>query len=312
MSVALAMILNILTVQAEPTLSVHETIQVESADSIYLNDVVEFSEPNPKVIAAAKKFKLCDSPPIGERRVFSSHALSEVLRTFQAELESRSLHARFLLPKEIIVERVRKPFDVEAVRSALLGEWEKTCPKCRFMVYDLRLPVVSGERIDDWKVDLKNQPPRGSFSIPILVRRSNRSPETLWAQGRLDILREVPVANRTIYFGERLTSNDFRWEYREVTYANDTAPAELELVGQRVKAPVHFNDIIWRSNMEREKALYHGEMVRVRIGDPTFEVSVDGKAQQDGYIGDTVNVLNMQSQKVISGRVVGKGEVTVQ
>jgi flagella basal body P-ring formation protein FlgA len=306
------MIFQVVSVQAEPTLSVRETIQVDSGDSIYLYDVVEFAEPNPKIIEAARLFKLCDSPPAGERRVFSSRALSEVLRTFQAQLEERALHARFVLPKEITVERVRKPLEIEAVRSALLGEWEKTCSKCRFMVYDLRLPQVNGEHLDGWKIDFKGQAPRGSFSIPILVQRNNKPAETIWVQGRLDILREVPVANRTIYFGERLTANDYRWEYREVTYANDTAPQESELNGQRVKSPVHFNDIIWRASLEREKALYHGEMVRVRIGDPTFEVSVDGRAQQDGYVGDTVNVLNVQSQKVISGRVVGKGEVAVQ
>jgi flagella basal body P-ring formation protein FlgA len=71
-------------------------------------------------------------------------------------------------------------------------------------------------------------------------------------------------------------------------------------------------DIVWRGSLVREKAIQRGELVRVVSGEGNWSVSVQAKTEQDGFLGDTVNLRNVQTNKLISGRVIGRGEVEVQ
>jgi flagella basal body P-ring formation protein FlgA len=52
--------------------------------------------------------------------------------------------------------------------------------------------------------------------------------------------------------------------------------------------------------------------VKVITGDKDWNISMSAKTEQDGFIGDTVSVRNLQTNKLISGRVIGRGEVEVQ
>ena len=314
MILAFTLLMNVgWTQELEPLLSVRSHVIVESDDEINLADVAEIQNASPSFLALAKGFKLCNAPATGERRTFSAHAISELLRSFQGELERHQLRARFVLPHSVIVERTKLEFDVENVREVLLSAWSKLCSHCRLVVSDLRLPAYSGGEMGAWNIQVKEQLPKGSFSVPVRISKPNvKQGDLYWIQGRLDILKQVPVANRAIYFGERLAENDFRWEYRDVTFASDSSPQAPEMVGQRVRSPLRVNDVIWRSSLEREKALVRGAPVRMRLSDDSFSVSMDGKAEQDGYLGDTVSVRNPKSQKVISATVTGKGEVLVQ
>lgn len=299
--------------ELEPIMTVKSSVVVDTDDEISLADVSEMQNATPAILELAKAFKLCNAPSAGERRTFSARAMSELLRSFQGELERKQLHVRFVLPHNVIVERSKLALNVENIREILLTAWSKSCAGCKLVISDLRLPLYGNGEFSTWTVQVKDQLPKGSFSVPIRISRVNiKEPEIFWLQGRLDVLRQVPVANRAIYFGERVTEADFRFEYRDVTFAHDSAPGAHELVGQRIRSPLRVNDVIWRSSVEREKALVRGAPVRVRLSDDAFNVSLDGKAEQDGYMGDTVSVRNLKSQKVISATVTGKGEVVVQ
>ena len=45
---------------------------------------------------------------------------------------------------------------------------------------------------------------------------------------------------------------------------------------------------------------------------PGFTLTLRGQAQEDGALGDTINVLNVESKRVVQGVISGPGRVTVQ
>lgn len=136
---------------------------------------------------------------------------------------------------------------------------------------------------------------------------------TLWIQGNLVVRKNVPVARRAIYFGERLQSDDVEWTWRDVTFAQDGVPNADELTGKRLKAPVRASDIIFSGTLEHEKALRRGEVARVTSGGHSdWEVSISAVAQQDAEIGDTVTLKNPKTNRDLTGVVVAKDEVEIQ
>jgi flagella basal body P-ring formation protein FlgA len=112
--------------------------------------------------------------------------------------------------------------------------------------------------------------------------------------------------------GTRVSEEDFKFEWRDVTFATDTSPTAKEIIGQAAKFTMNANDIIWRGSLMREKAVQRGEIVKVQTGEPGWEISIQARAEQDGFAGDTISLRNLQTNKVISGRVTGSGEVQVR
>jgi flagella basal body P-ring formation protein FlgA len=286
-------------------------VQIDHTGPIFLTDVADFNGVAESVIINASHLQVSEPLKRGEQKIISVKDIIQILRPFQMKIESSHVH--FILPKELVLELPKKAFDVEAVRAVLFKDWQKQCEDCRFLISDLQMPMVKIANFEDWNMKVKAEIPKGSFSYPVqFFSHQNKNPETYWLTGRLDVLRRVAVANRAIYFGERLTEDDFRFEYRDVTYANDGAAKEADLLNHRIKISLRVNDIIWRGHLEREKALSRGQVVRIRMPNKGFDVSLDAQAEQDGFIGDVISVKNLKSQKLLSGRVTGRGEVVVQ
>ncbi len=289
---------------SEPTLSVKSLVYTETAVS--LADVAELSDVSKDVVVLAQNFQLCDAPAKGEKRTFSARAMSELLRAFSNQLAKKNLSVKFVVPQSVTIERPRLELSEAIVRDQLLKAWGASCKECKLILSDLQLPVRT--QVNDWELQIKKELPRGQFSVAIKINNK----DLVWLKGRLEIQREVPVANRAIYFGERLTQADFHTEFRDSTFSNDRALKPEEIDGQRLKSPVRVNDIISRSQIEKEKALVKGSIVRLKSNDSSFEVSLEARAEQDGFVGDTVAVRNLQSQHILQATVTGKSEVLAQ
>jgi flagellar basal body P-ring formation protein FlgA len=53
------------------------------------------------------------------------------------------------------------------------------------------------------------------------------------------------------------------------------------------------------------------DIVTIFYEAPGINLTLRGQAQDAGALGDTVNVMNIQSKRVVQGVVVGPGRVTV-
>ena len=144
------------------------------------------------------------------------------------------------------------------------------------------------------------------------VRSWNRG-RTFWVNGRLDIYKKVPVMNRSFSRLERLEREDFNFSYRKVSFfSRRQVPSKKELLRQKLRRSLRAGDIIWRSLIAKEKALQKGDTVEIKLKERNWQVTLIGQSKQDGFIGDRVKVLNLDSKKIITALVVDKGKVLVE
>ena len=84
-----------------------------------------------------------------------------------------------------------------------------------------------------------------------------------------------------------------------------------ELIGKAAKRglrpglPVRANDI------QRQILVPKGSLVTIVLKAPKMTLTAQGKALEDGSDGDTVRILNTQSNKVIEAEVTGAAKVAV-
>lgn len=280
----------------------------EKAD-VTLADIAETRNLPAIYVDKLARTKLADTPMPGERRQFSQAAIAGALHE---ALGGMSPAPQMKIPGQVVVERPPQIVLRSNVEQKLQAAWKLRCEDCEFRILQLSVPKILLKNGDRWSLQTKSDFPRGSFSTAVDVVSANEEHRTFWVQGQVAIYREVPVAKRSMNIGERLQQGDFELQMRDVTFATDGVPTSPEMLGRRLRLGLRANDAIFVGHIERDKAMRRGEVVRIQAREEGFEVIMSGLAEQDGFIGDTVNVRNPKTNRILSGTVTAQGEVEVR
>lgn len=277
-------------------------------NKITLKDIVETGAVSPAVEKRLKSVVLGDAPRLGEQRVYTNKAIAEAIR--QSQLKEKW---SWQIPHQVVVENRGFELDHETVENELVGRWKSLCKACEVRVKRIQIPALPAYLAQSpWILENDNKLPRGNFSQKLVVKTVQGRDQIFWINGEMEVKSEVPVLTRSVTMGTRLSSEDFVTEWRDVTYATDTTPSEKEIIGQKAKYTMNANDIVWRGSLVREKAVERGEIVKVIVGEGNWQISMQAMTEQDGFVGDTINVRNLQTKRILTGRVVGSGEVEVR
>lgn len=289
--------------RSEIAVRAHSVIQHGSP--VTMSDIVDTRGMDAELKEKLTNTSLAAAPDEGEKLEFSSAAISGF---FRSAMQSIDNPPRLKIPNRVVIERAAHHWDRANVEAELMKFWQPLCSGCQLEIDRLNMPA--GE-FANWSLSPKRELPHGGFSVPVEVTKANES-VTLWVQGNLIVRRNVPVAKRAIYFGERILEGDIEWAWRDVTFAQDGVPGKDDLVGKRVKSPLRASDIVFAGILEREKALHRGDVARVISGSGGWQVTVSGVAQQDADIGDTVTLRNPKTNRDLTGVVVSKDEVEIR
>lgn len=121
-------------------------------------------------------------------------------------------------------------------------------------------------------------------------------------------LFRVVVAKVDLPAGSILTENDL--EERSVgTSPGATAVKTIsDAVGLRLTSSIGPGLALTTRHVARTPNVLKGENVTLLANGSGFEISVPGRAEQDGYEGDVISVRNSRSGLALKGRV-GKGKI---
>lgn len=298
---------------AETTLDlrVRASTDVREQTIITLAKIVETSPLSAGSQALLERAELHSPLNAGESFELTRAQVLPLLRAVvENERHIASARLNITVPEKITVTAKSHELSEANVSAELKSLWQPLCMDCRLRFENLSLPRVDGLR--DWSLRAKAELPRGSFSIPVELIRANGSPLPAWISGRVVIERKVPVARKMMTMGERLAAQDVAWEYRDTALAFDGLPQAEELVGKRMRQGIRAGEILWRSLLEKEKALHRGELVQVRTREAGWEVSMSLVSQQDAYLGDVVTLKNAKTGNSLTGEVVAPGEVELR
>lgn len=131
--------------------------------------------------------------------------------------------------------------------------------------------------------------------------------------GQLVETMEVVVPKRLIARGETLGKDDVIVERRQregqggeiigdVRAAIDKVARRALLAGVPLRA----------SDVQREEIVGKGDLVTIVYETPGILITLRGRANEAGAMGDVVSITNPQSKRVLQGKVSGAGRVSVQ
>lgn len=122
----------------------------------------------------------------------------------------------------------------------------------------------------------------------------------------------IPVLVRPISRGDVISEQDIGWiDVREAVTQRDVAITIDQVVGQEPVRTIRPNAPIKLNEVRRPILVSRNSLVTMILKTPYMQLTVQGRAQDDGGKGDIVRVLNQQTKRVVEAQVDGPGLVTV-
>ncbi|MDX3775684.1 flagellar basal body P-ring formation chaperone FlgA [Chromatiaceae bacterium AAb-1] len=132
----------------------------------------------------------------------------------------------------------------------------------------------------------------------------------LYIQVRISQIILATTLRQNIITGSRLTADTLQQEPRELRFIRGTPVTEPEqVIGARAKRAMSMGQIITLQDL---CLVCRGDVVTITVDDNGLSVSATGIAQQDGTLGDTISVVNRQSNRTIKAEVTAVNTVKVK
>jgi flagella basal body P-ring formation protein FlgA len=276
-------------------------------DIVRIGDLVE----NAGAVADVPIFR---APDLGQT---GSVPVASVLAAIQGHhlvgLDSRGL-------SEVAVTRAARAItakDVEArILLALAGKYGLPDSSNLAVVFDndVRTFEVEANATGELAVTHLSYEPHTArfdvaFELPgsLVARRLS-----LRFTGSLTETFETVVPTHEIAQGQALKAADLAIERRpKADLSSGTLTTIEQTQGLSAKHALRTGQVIRQADVAKPELVGRGETVTIVFQVPGITLTVLGKANEPGALGDVINVLNVQSKHTVQATVVGSGRVSV-
>ena len=138
-----------------------------------------------------------------------------------------------------------------------------------------------------------------------LLRRS-------WVSARVELYQNVWVLNRTFSEGEILTPSDLVSERRQSRrLSHQIVDDPDEIIGMSAKRRLMAGSDLRRDQWEGRSVIERGQTVKILFDSKAIRLVAPGQSLESAGQGDMVRVMNLESRKVITARVLNGQTVKV-
>jgi flagellar basal body P-ring formation protein FlgA len=288
-----------LSMPATPVLKRDVTV---AGDLVRIGDVVENAGSSARV-------PIFRAPDLGQTGTVSAARVMEALRPHGFTIvETRGI-------SEIAVTRAARTFTVKDLEARIAAELAG-----QFGLGEAKNLTVTIER-DAKPVQI--EPNAGELQVGrVFYDRSGRFDVTFDVPGssaaRRTPLRftgtvvETAVLARALNRSEVVKASDVAIERRpKVELRGDINATGSGLVGLAAKRALRAGEVLHAADFVKPEIVQRNENVTLVYEAPGLLLTMRGKALESGALGDTVNVLNIQSKRTIQGTISGPGQVSV-
>ena len=287
-----------------PSLKAAATV---TGDIVRIGDLID----NAGAVADVPIFR---APDLGQT---GSVPVASVLAAIQGHhlvgLDSRGL-------SEVAVTRAARTItakDVEArILLALAGKYGLPDSSNLAVIFDneVRTLVVEASATGELAVARLSYEPRTTrfdvtFELPgsLVARRLS-----LRFTGAVSETFETVVPTHEIASGQVLNISDLAIERRPKAGLTSTTLTTVEQAqGLSTKHALRAGQVIHQADLAKPELVGRGETVTIVFQVPGITLTIIGKANDPGALGDLISVLNVQSKHTIQATVIGPARVSV-
>jgi flagella basal body P-ring formation protein FlgA len=270
---------------------------------VTLGDLFENAGPN-----AGKK--IAYSPAPGKRATFDAKWLYKVASAYKLNWRP------FTMNTHAVVERASQVIQRDEIHDALVRalrdrgagkdiEIELAANAGNFHV---AADTASTVGIEGLSFDAGT----GRFVATVAVPANDPAATRTRVTGRIYKLVSVPMLAENKRRGDVIRASDIQWrDVRASEIRDHVITDDEDLVGMAAKREIKADSAVHVSQLRRPVLIAKGALVTIELAQGGMSLSTQGKAQEEGSLGDIIKVTNIRSNKLIEAKVNGNNRVAV-
>lgn len=260
---------------------------------------------------ALENFSMGFSPAIGAVKRESGQRLALKLKSISWLPPT----AEIRFPDTVFIKRVGQDVSPDRL-SALFHDYIKE--RTGNHSFEIRAFKVRGLGLYPMgEIDLSVRPRRnreikGRVSLSVDVMVDGVSQGRVSMSGYVDLYDMVVCATRNLSRGEILESKDLGLKRINVSKIPDNYLTRLDTsIGKRLKQNLASNGFFRENMLEDPPLVKRGDNVVLVARKGNMRIVATGVADQEGRLGDQIQVNNLTTNRVVSGRISGPRTVDV-
>jgi flagella basal body P-ring formation protein FlgA len=294
---------DLLALQALPVVLKEKTSVAD--EYIRLGDLFSGLDENTdkKVVAPA--------PALGKEAILTAEWLKKLAKTHKVAWEP--VNEKVSITVRRAAEEVGKDEVVQILMKELKAQGLPDNAELTFQKGDfpILVPVKSVRRLEPVQSDYN--PARRQFEAKFNLFLNAEKKQELSFAGKVRVFVQLPVAARDLKAGQIITADDIltkRVAQETNIRASDQIKSE-DLIGKEVKRSLRSGQTIQSNDVRTQVMVAKGKIVTLNFAKGGIMLSAQGKALENGGLGDTVRVMNSQSKTVVQGTVTGPETVSI-
>jgi flagella basal body P-ring formation protein FlgA len=124
---------------------------------------------------------------------------------------------------------------------------------------------------------------------------------------------QVPVLKHTVSPGDTIQADDVEWTSSRVDQlAMNAVTDEQQMIGRIARRPLRQGQILRMTDLINEPTMHKNDLITIAVQTTDMSLTVRGKALEDGAVGQTIRVMNVNTNKQLMGVVKDAATVTIQ
>ncbi len=210
--------------------------------------------------------------------------------------------------------------ELSKVESAISAEMLETDPSLLDQDFDVKVisydkAALKGIPVNaDIKVEIpQNKRMHGKINVPVEFYLSGDLLRRMDLKVYSAVRKSVAVAAVKLAKGKKITAQDVRTEKRDLSRLPSSVISDLSLaVGKESATFVPAGTVLLEWMVRDIPVARKGEMMYVSISMQDVRIKTKGALSEDAYLGKIVKLINKDSGKIITGKVITQNEVEVQ
>lgn len=193
--------------------------------------------------------------------------------------------------------------------------------------YEIKVSLKYADKIydslaeyDEEDVDLsvmeiyRDFKPVGNVIFPILITTKDSS-RKIFVRAKVEVFKNVVIANRRIKRGEEIMAEDLSYESRDIAVLPQKYFENIvQVANTEAKTSIPKNSTVFEWMIQEVPLVHRGDNVLVVVTAPNLTVKSEGKVLEDGYLDKKikVKVKREDESKTLEGILVSSDEVEVK
>ena len=285
---------------------------VVSGPEILLGDVADLQPSDRAEVAGLAHLPMGSSPIPGETRIVTRTDVSKALGTTSVPDVEVSGAA------QVRISRSSRPL-AEADVVPVLRSHVAAITVWRPEEIEIRaIGNLKGVEIPDGNITFrfaqKSAPSNfRNLLLPLEVSVGGRPVRTVWITADVHINATVMQAARKLPYGAALAGDDVRPVRIEIPDPRAAYVRSAEAAaGKVLRRSLKPGELITEDALSDPLIVRSGDTVRLRLEQSNLHMVMQARAEQNGRMGQSIRVRNLEFARILKAMVVGPGEVLIR